>query len=102
MECPNCLAEGKVVWFLRHQKIDEEDTDTNANVATILCQTCGKNQSVFIKDFLKDMFPDWNEEKKTLSELLKAFTDTNNDGMDLSSQTEGENFESTNEENEES
>jgi hypothetical protein len=82
--------------------VDEEDTDTNANVITILCQTCGKNQSVFIKDFLKDMFPDWDEEKKAVSEMLKAFTNINNSGMNFSPQIEGETFESTREEAKES
>lgn len=48
------------------------------------------------------MFPDWDEEKKAISEIFKTFANINNDGMSLSSQIEGENFESTREEAKES
>ena len=48
------------------------------------------------------MFPGWDEEKKAADEILKAFANINNDGMNLSSQIEGENFESTEEKAKES
>ena len=95
IECPDCLEEGKVVWFLRHQKTNEEDTGTNANVVTILCQTCGKNESIFLEDFLEEMFPDWTN-KKAVNKAFEAFMNTNN-GMVFSPESEGETLESTNE-----
>lgn len=76
MYCSECKDESKVVWFLRHQKTDEEDTGTNANVITILCQNCGKNASVFIEDFLGTFFPDWDEEAELKKQLFSALGDS--------------------------
>lgn len=72
MRCPNCREEGDVKWMLRHQKINEEDTSTNANVVTILCTKCGKNASVFIEDYLPEMFSEWDE----TSELIQQYLET--------------------------
>ena len=47
--------------MIRHQKINEKDTSTVGNVITILCTECGFNQSVFIQDYLEDIFRDWVE-----------------------------------------
>ena len=71
MFCKDCKDDGKVVWFLRHQKENEDDEGTNANVVTILCQTCGRNESAFLVDYLPDIFPDWDEEKE-MKEKLQA------------------------------
>ena len=47
--------------MIRHQKADENDTSTLGNVITMLCTKCGFNQSVFIQDYLEDVFRDWVE-----------------------------------------
>ena len=70
MRCPNCLEEGDVKWLLRHQKINKEDAATNANVITILCVKCKKNASVFIADYLPEMFPEWDETPELFQQYL--------------------------------
>lgn len=45
--------------MIRHQKTDKDDTSTLGNVITMLCTECGFNQSVFIEDYLEDIFRDW-------------------------------------------
>ena len=72
MFCKDCKDDGKVVWFLRHQKENEDDEGTNANVVTILCQTCGRNQSAFLVDYLPDIFPDWDEEREIKEKLFSS------------------------------
>ena len=47
--------------MIRHQKINKEDDSTVGNVITLLCTECGFNQSVFIQDYLEDIFTDWTE-----------------------------------------
>lgn len=59
--CPKCETTEDIKWFIRHQKSDENDESTVGNVITILCTECGFNQSVFIKDYLEDIFRDWTE-----------------------------------------
>ena len=44
--------------MIRHQKINDEDNSTLGNVITLLCTECGFNQSVFIQDYLEDIFKD--------------------------------------------
>ena len=78
MRCPDCgIEDGDVKWFLRHQKSDENDTATNANVITILCVKCGKNNSVFIEDYLGSFFPEWDEEREQLEQLFEQFSNSN-------------------------
>lgn len=71
MRCPDCREEGDVKWMLRHQKISEEDVSTNANVVTILCTKCGKNASVFIEDYLPEMFSEWDETPELIQQYLE-------------------------------
>ena len=59
MKCPDCGAEEDIKWFLRHQDEGDDDDSTSANVITILCTTCGKNESHFLLDVLPDIFPSW-------------------------------------------
>ncbi len=47
--------------MIRHQKTSDEDTSTVGNVITLLCTKCGFNQSMFIQDYLEDIFKDWAE-----------------------------------------
>ena len=47
--------------MIRHQKENKEDTSTLGNVITLLCTECGFNQSVFIKEYLEEIFKDWVE-----------------------------------------
>lgn len=47
--------------MIRHQKVNDEDTSTIGNVITLLCTDCGFNQSMFIQDYLEDIFKDWAE-----------------------------------------
>ena len=63
MKCPKCEATTNIKWLLRHQSIDENDEGTNANVITILCTECGNNETVFIEDYLPDIFTSWSESK---------------------------------------
>lgn len=72
MRCPDCREEGDIKWMLRHQKINEEDVSTNANVVTILCTKCGKNASVFIEDYLPEMFPEWDETLELIQQYLET------------------------------
>lgn len=71
MRCPDCREKGDVKWMLRHQKINEEDISTNANVVTILCTKCGKNASVFIEDYLPEMFSEWDETPELIQQYLE-------------------------------
>lgn len=61
MKCPKCETTENIKWLLRHQTIDENDEGTNANVITILCTECGHNETVFIEDYLEDIFVSWSE-----------------------------------------
>lgn len=61
MKCPKCETTENIKWLLRHQSIDENDEGTNANVITILCTECGNNETVFIEDYLPDIFTSWSE-----------------------------------------
>lgn len=74
MRCPDCKENGDVKWMLRHQKENEEDEGTNANVITTLCVTCGKNESVFITDYLEEMFPSWDERPELIRQSVAAKT----------------------------
>ena len=65
MQCPNCGAVKNIKWFLRHQKVDENDETTDANVITILCTECGHNSTFFLADCLEDIFPEWKEPQGT-------------------------------------
>lgn len=47
--------------MIRHQKTNDEDISTVGNVITLLCTKCGFNQSIFIQDYLEDIFEDWTE-----------------------------------------
>ena len=47
--------------MIRHQKANDEDDSTLGNVITLLCTECGFNQSVFIQDYLEDIFTNWTE-----------------------------------------
>ena len=61
MKCPKCETTENIKWLLRHQSIDENDEGTNANVITILCTECGHNETVFIEEYLGDIFTSWSE-----------------------------------------
>ena len=56
---------------MRHQDTEKEK-GTNANVIAILCTECGYNESVFLIDYLEDIFKDWIdvEEKVALKNLM--------------------------------
>ena len=60
MKCPKCGTEEGIVYFLRHQKQENEKDDTDANCITILCQSCGENQSFMIEDLIVEIFSDWS------------------------------------------
>ena len=47
--------------MIRHQRTNDEDDSTLGNVITLLCTECGFNQSVFIQDYLEDIFANWTE-----------------------------------------
>ena len=47
--------------MIRHQKENEDDTSSLGNVITLLCTDCGFNQSVFIQEYLEEIFQDWVE-----------------------------------------
>ncbi len=47
--------------MLRHQAEDENDSSSAANVITILCTNCKFNESVFIKEYLEDIFQNWTD-----------------------------------------
>lgn len=61
MKCPECGTNEGIKFFLRHQAEDENDTSNNANVITILCTKCGKNESYFLAECLDQIFPSWSE-----------------------------------------
>lgn len=61
MKCPECGANEGIKFFLRHQAEDENDSSNNANVITILCTKCGKNESYFLAECLDQIFPSWSE-----------------------------------------
>ena len=63
MKCPKCGATTNIKWFLRHQD-RESDTIDDVNVITILCTECGYNDSVFLEEYLDDIFKDWSEIKQ--------------------------------------
>lgn len=48
---------------MRHQN-RENDTINDVNVITVLCTNCGYNDSVFLEDYLDDIFKDWSEIKQ--------------------------------------
>lgn len=68
MYCPECKETKNIKWFFRHQKENEEDESTSANVLTVLCTECGKNSSIFIQDYLEDLFPEWDD-RQSLSQI---------------------------------
>lgn len=59
MECPQCKAKEGLKWFLRHQKSDESDENTDANCITMLCTACGFNESYLLEDLLPEIFTNW-------------------------------------------
>lgn len=59
--CPKCETTEDIKWMIRHQKANDEDDSTLGNVITLLCTECGFNQSVFIQDYLEDIFTNWTE-----------------------------------------
>lgn len=71
MKCPDCKATEGIQWFLRHQSEGENDTSTTANVLTILCTKCAKNQSVFLQDYLEKLFPEWDNTKEEFQKALE-------------------------------
>lgn len=70
MKCPKCENTEEIKWFLRHQKLNEDDTGTNANVITVLCTVCGHNESKFLEDYLDTLFPEWDENREQLIQML--------------------------------
>lgn len=70
MKCPKCENIEEIKWFLRHQKLNEDDTGTNANVITVLCTVCGYNESKFLEDYLDALFPEWDENREQLMKML--------------------------------
>lgn len=70
MKCPKCESTEEIKWFLRHQKLNEDDTGTNANVITVLCTVCGYNESKFLEDYLDALFPEWDENREQLMQML--------------------------------
>lgn len=60
MKCPKCGATTNIKWFLRYQD-RENDIINDANVITVLCTNCGYNDSVFLEDYLDDIFKNWSE-----------------------------------------
>lgn len=88
MKCPKCSSEENLKWFLRHQKEDENDEGTNANVITVLCTECGNNESVFIENFLPLLFKNWDEKTQ---EILKRLQ--NEDSLIISDSQEAEEVE---------
>ena len=86
MKCPECGATTNIKWFLRHQ--DRENNIVNdANVITILCTNCGYNDSVFLEDYLDDIFKDWSEIEPNnnfdFSSLFNFMTDNFLDGDNI-------------------
>ncbi len=73
MKCPKCGTSEGIKWFLRHQAIQEENDDTDANVITVLCTQCGENQSFFLSDCLEIIFSNWKEPELDLNELGGLF-----------------------------
>lgn len=61
MKCPECGTNEGIKFFLRHQAEDENDSSNNANVITILCTKCGKNESYFLAECLDQIYPSWSE-----------------------------------------
>lgn len=61
MKCPSCGTTEDIKFFLRHQAESDDDLSDTANVITILCSKCGKNESYFLRDCLEDIFPAWKE-----------------------------------------
>lgn len=84
MKCPECGTTKDIKWFLRHQD-KENDTINDANVITVLCTNCGYNDSVFLEDYLDDIFKDWSEVKQNnntnidFSSLFNFFSDNLNE-----------------------
>ena len=78
MKCPSCGTTKEIKWFLRHQPENEDDTSNLANVITILCTECGKNETYYIADCLEDIFPSWKEKQIDLSSLTNMFNNTQN------------------------
>lgn len=64
MRCPKCGATENLVYFLRHQKMNEKDEDKNINCWTILCKECGHNESYLLEDLLDEIFINWSEVKQ--------------------------------------
>ena len=63
LRCPKCGTEEDLKWFIRHQDLEDDEDSTSGNVITILCTTCGYNQSFILADCLEDIFPEWVEEE---------------------------------------
>lgn len=75
--CPKCETTEDIKWMIRHQKINDEDDSTLGNVITLLCTECGFNQSVFLQDYLEDIFKDWIKLTDSNIALFKAKEESN-------------------------
>lgn len=80
MKCPNCGTTEDIKFFLRHQ--DKENDDSNvANVITIICTKCGKNESYFLEDCLPEIFPSWKETPSfdigMIGDMLQGMSENN-------------------------
>ena len=63
MKCPKCGDTENIKFFVRHQKISEEDETTAANCITMLHAdpSCGFNESFMLEDCLDYIFSYWSE-----------------------------------------
>ena len=78
MKCPKCGATENIVHFLRHQKTDENDENTNVNCWTMLCKNCGHNESFLLEELLDEVFVDWSEIQARIKELEEQVQNANN------------------------
>lgn len=77
MKCPECGTTEDIKFFLRHQDEDENDDSDVANVITIICTKCGKNQSYFLKDCLSEIFPSWEETPNFNMDMIESMLENN-------------------------
>jgi len=63
MKCPKCGSTEDIKFFVRHQKISENDESTAANAITILHANpeCGFNETYMLEDCIELIFKDWSE-----------------------------------------
>ena len=73
MRCPSCGTTEGIKWFLRHQTENKDDDSDLANVITILCTACGKNESYFLDSCLESIFPSWKDADFDFGALAQMF-----------------------------